>query len=371
MRIVEIASLAPAPFGCMLLADLGADVLRVDRLNSRPTFSGPAGPLDRGRRSVALDLKSPQGVAAVGRLIRDADVLIEGFRPGVAERLGIGPDAMLEINPRLIYGRMTGWGQEGPLAARAGHDINYVSISGALEPIGTAGEKPHPALNLLGDFAGGGSFLALGILSALYERERSGKGQVIDAAMVDGSSVLMSFIHGMRTAGLWEGERGTNLLDGGASFYGTYETSDGKYMAVGCIEPQFYSQLLEKMGITAGVAGEQMDPSRWPETKDLFSRIFKEKTRSEWTEIFFNSDACVTPVLSPWEAHLHPHNQIRSAFVDVGGVMQPAPAPRFSRSSPASPVPMDAGGRNPSETLAHWGLNPAEIQDLVSRGAVG
>jgi len=370
VRIVELASLAPAPFGCMLLADLGADILRVERQNNRPSFEGPIGPLDRGRRSIAVDLKTPAGVAVIERLIRDADVIVEGFRPGVTERLGIGPDALLAINPRLIYARMTGWGQDGPLAHRAGHDINYISISGALEPIGPASEKPHAPINLVGDFAGGGSFLALGILAALFERERSGKGQVIDAAIVDGSSALIAFVHGMHAAGRWSGERGTNLLDGGAPFYNTYETSDGRYMAVGALEPQFYAELLQLLGIEAEDPRLRMDELRWTGERDRFTEAFKLKTRDEWSAIFAESDACVTPVLSPWEAHLHPHNIARDSFVEVGGTMQPAPAPRFSRSRPSIPVAMDEGGRDPSAALAAWGFDVDESTKLIGSGAV-
>ncbi|WP_194820153.1 CaiB/BaiF CoA-transferase family protein [Nocardia sp. XZ_19_385] len=365
VKVVEIASLAPAPFGCMILADLGAEVLRVDRASGSAAVTPPAGPLDRGRRSVAVDLKSPEGVAAVKRFVRDADVFIEGFRPGVAERLGIGPDELLAVNPRLIYGRMTGWGQEGPLAPRAGHDINYIAIAGALEPIGRAGERPHAPLNLLGDFAGGGSFLALGVLAALYERERSGKGQVIDAAMVDGANILMSFLHGMRAGGMWPNPRGENMLDGAAPFYDTYETADGKYVAVGCVEPQFYAQLLDKLGIDAAGLPFQMDPAGFEETKKLVGEAFRTKNRDEWASLCADSDACVSPVLSPWEAHEHPHNQARKAFVEVGGMIQPAPAPRFSRSQLDEPVAMDTGGRDIAAALTAWGLPESEIADLT------
>jgi alpha-methylacyl-CoA racemase len=371
VRIVEIASIAPAPYGVMLLADLGAEVLRVDRLVGAGGFTPPPGPLDRGRSSIALDLKSPDGVAAIGRLIRDADVIVEGFRPGVAERLGIGPAELMAINPRLIYGRMTGWGQDGPMADRAGHDINYISIAGALEPIGRAGERPHAPINLVGDFGGGGSFLAMGILAALYERERSGLGQVIDAAMVDGASSLMSFIHGMRAAGQWPGERGTNILDGGASFYDSYETSDGKYMAVGAIEPQFYALLLTGLGIEPGDPRRQNDRERWPNEREVFAERFRQKSREEWTAIFADTDSCVTPVLSPWEAHLHPHNIARHSFIEINGIQQPAPAPRFSRSVAATPVGMDADGRDLGATLAGWGLAPAEAEALIAAGTVG
>ncbi|MEV6071382.1 CaiB/BaiF CoA-transferase family protein [Nocardia sp. NPDC052001] len=370
VKVVEIASLAPAPFGCMILADLGAEILRVDRASGSAAVTAPAGPLDRGRRSVAVDLKNPEGVAAVHRFAREADVFVEGFRPGVAERLGIGPDALLAVNPRLIYGRMTGWGQQGPLAPRAGHDINYIAIAGALEPIGRAGERPQAPLNLLGDFAGGGAFLALGVLAALYERERSGRGQVIDAAMVDGANILMSFLHGMRANGMWPNPRGENMLDGAAPFYDTYETADGKFMAVGCVEPQFYAQLLDTLGIDASELPFQLDATGFEQIRKLLGDTFRTRTRDEWAALFADSDACVTPVLSPWEAHEHPHNQARDAFVEVAGLIQPAPAPRFSRSQLDPPTAMDADGRNVRAALTNWGLSEAESQQLMDSGAV-
>jgi alpha-methylacyl-CoA racemase len=370
VRVVEIASLAPAPFGCMILADLGAEVLRVDRKGSRTGITPPAGILDRGRRTVAVDLKAADGVQVVRELAGTTDVFVEGFRPGVAERLGIGPDTLLEANPRLVYGRMTGWGQAGPLAQRAGHDINYIAIAGALEPIGRAGERPHAPQNLLGDFAGGGLMLALGVVSALLERDRSGRGQVVDAAMVDGAALLTTFLHGMHSNGLWKGERGTNMLDGGAPFYDTYETSDGKYMAVGCVEPQFYTEFLNTLGIAEPGLPFQLDPGGWPEVKKLIGGAFGQKTRTQWTGIFADSDACVTPVLSPWEAHQHPHNQARDAFVDVDGILQPAPAPRFSRSATARPTPPDDGGRDLAKTLGAWGIDAEEIARLQDCGAI-
>lgn len=369
LRVVEISSMAPAPFGCMLLADLGAEVIRVERTRA-PALSAPPGPLDRGRRSIAVDLKTPEGVEVVHRLTENADVFVEGFRPGVAERLGIGPDELLALNPKLIYARMTGWGQDGPLAQHAGHDINYIAVSGALEPIGRAGERPHAPLNLLGDFAGGGSFLALGVLAALFERERSGKGQVIDAAMVDGSSVLTAFLHGMKTAGMWDGERGSNLLDGAAAFYDTYETADGKFMAVGSIEPHFYAELLRHLGIDPTSLPAQMDPRGWEQMRSALAAAFATKTRDEWTEIFSESDACVSPVLSPWEAHKHPHSVARQAFVEVGDTMQPAPAPRFSRTPPVAPLPMDDGGRDIEGTLSAWGLDSQKVSRWVSNRTV-
>jgi alpha-methylacyl-CoA racemase len=370
VRVLEIASLAPAPFGCMVLADLGADVLRVDRIGSHAGITPPAGILDRGRRTIAVDLKSVEGAQVVRDLAAKADVFVEGFRPGVAERLGIGPEELLEVNPRLVYARMTGWGQDGPLASRAGHDINYIAIAGALEPIGRAGERPHAPQNLLGDFAGGGLLLALGVVSALYERVQSGRGQVVDAAMVDGAALLTTFLHGMHANGMWEGDRGTNVLDGAASFYDTYETADSKFMAVGCVEPQFYAEFLATLGLDDPELPFQLDASAWPQMKKLIGDTFRQKTRAEWSEVFADSDACVSPVLSPWEAHEHPHAKARGSFVEVDGVLQPAPAPRFSRSGNALPAPPDDGGREIAQTLADWGLARSDIERLQHSGAV-
>jgi alpha-methylacyl-CoA racemase len=369
VKVIEIASLAPAPFGCTILADMGADVLRVDRAGGGG-LAMPPGVLDRGRRTIAVDLKSPQGVQAVHDLAVAADVFVEGFRPGVAERLGIGPDPLLGINPRLVYGRMTGWGQDGPLAQRAGHDINYIAIAGALEPIGRPGQQPHAPQNLLADFAGGGLILALGVVSALYERDESGRGQILDAAMVDGAALLTSFMHGMHANGMWEGERGTNTLDGAASFYDTYETSDGKFMAVGCVEPQFYAQLLSQLGLDDPELPFQLDAGAWPQMKNRIGDTFRQKTRAEWAAIFADSDACVSPVLSPWEAHEHPHNQARGTFVEVGGALQPAPAPRFSRTANAHPVAIDHGGRDLTNTLQSWGIAEAVAARLQKSGVV-
>ncbi|MFE5501306.1 CaiB/BaiF CoA transferase family protein [Amycolatopsis japonica] len=365
-----MAGLAPAPFGCMILADLGADVLQVRRAGGGSAIVAPAGPLDRGRRTIAVDLKNPEGLAALLDVVDQADVFVEGFRPGAAERLGVGPEDLLARNPRLVYGRMTGWGQEGPLAPRAGHDINYIALAGALEPIGRAGQRPHAPLNLLGDFAGGGLLLAMGIASALYERERSGKGQVVDAAMVDGANLLMSFLHGMRANGLWEGGRGENLLDGAAPFYDTYECADGGYVAVGCVENQFYQQLLAGLGIDEEAEGLsfQLDPTGWDLARSVLTAKFKERTRDEWAELFAESDACVTPVLSPWEAGEHPHNAARAAFVEVDGLTQPAPAPRFGRTPNAAPRPADEGGRNVVATLGDWGIARERAERLCSEG---
>ena len=349
LRVVELAGLAPAPFGCMVLADLGADVVLVDR----PGGTGPTGPLQRGRRRVVLDLKSEDGVAGLVSLIEKADVLVEGFRPGVAERLGFGPGDCERINPRLVYARMTGWGQDGPLASAAGHDIDYIAIAGALEPIGRPGQRPHAPINLLGDFAGGGMLLAVGVLAALLERGRSGRGQVVDAAMVDGSALLTTFLHGFVAEGGWPGGRGENLLDGGAPFYDTYEASDGGFLAVGALEPQFYAALLDGLGLNDDPdLPSRSDVAAWPELRRRLAERFRLRTRDEWASIFEGLDACVSPVLSPTEAPLHPHSRARNAFIEVGGVTQPAPAPRFSRSTPAVPAP--AAPASVPEILTTW-----------------
>ncbi|WP_329252471.1 CoA transferase [Actinoallomurus sp. NBC_01490] len=369
VRVVEIASLAPAPFACMVLSDLGADVIRVDR---PATVGGeaPVDPLGRGRRSIGLNLKDPAGVDVLLRMVENADVIVEGFRPGVTERLGFGPDVCLARNPGIVYGRMTGWGQEGPMSAMAGHDINYIAVAGALDPIGRAGERPLPPLNLVGDFGGGGMLLAVGILAALYERSHSGRGQVVDAAMVDGAALLTSFIHGMRGQGLWAGDRGTNLLDSGAPFYDTYETADGLYMSVGALEPQFYAALLHGLGLEGEDLPGQHEQDRWPELRARFTEVFKTRTRAEWTKIFDGTDACVAPVMSLGEAPEHPHVTARQGFVEVGGLTQPAPAPRFSRTSAEEPAPPVRAGEHTDATLTELGLSPQEIADLRERGAV-
>jgi alpha-methylacyl-CoA racemase len=369
VRVVEIASAAPAPFACMILSDLGAEVLRIDRARkgSPPGDAPPSDPLARGRRSIAVDLKCPQGAAVVRRLVGRADVLVEGFRPGVAERLGIGPEDCHTVNPALIYARMTGWGQTGPLAPRAGHDINYISIAGALEPIGRPGEAPVPPLNLVGDFGGGGLLLALGIAAALYERNQSGIGQVVDAAMVDGAALLTASLHGMRAAGAWSGERGTNLLDGGAPFYDTYEAADGRYVSVGALEHRFYAELLDGLGLDPAELPAQYDRSRWPELRARLAAAFRSRTRDEWEKVFAGTDACVTPVLSPEEAARHPHAVARAGFVEIGGVVQPAPAPRFSRTSGLATSSAADAGENP---LRSWGFSTTEIADLNEKGAV-
>ena len=365
VRVIELESLAPAPFGCMVLADLGADVLRVDRPGSagHPVVR-PTDPLVRGRRSIRLNLKDPAGLTVLLRLLDSADVLVEGYRPGVAERLGFGPELCLERNPRLVYARMTGWGQDGPLAGAAGHDIDYIAVAGSLDPIGRAGERPLAPLNLLGDFGGGGMLLAVGVLAALLERERSGRGQVVDAAMVDGSALLATFIHGLRAAGAWRDERGSNLLDGGAPFYDTYQTADGKFLAVGALEAKFYAELLDRLGLDASDLPPQLDPSGWPALRDRLTAAFAAKTQAEWLAVFDGSDACVVPVLSMAEAPGHPHNVARGTFIEVGGVRQPAPAPRFSRTPAAVPDPPPVPGSDTEAVLASLGYSPAEISAL-------
>jgi alpha-methylacyl-CoA racemase len=372
IRVIEVASLAPAPFGCMILADLGADVLRVERAErAGPQAWAPRDPLQRSRRSVGINLKDPAGVDLLLRLAGGADVLVEGFRPGVAERLGFGPAECEQRNPRLIYGRMTGWGQDGPLAPTAGHDIDYISISGALSPIGRAGERPVPPVNLLGDFGGGGMLLALGVLAALVERAQSGRGQVLDVAMVDGSALLTTFIYGMRANGTWQDERGVNLLDGGAPFYDTYETADGGYVGVGALEPQFYAALLDGLGLGDAGLPAQHDRSGWPELRRRFAAAFASRSRDEWAQVFAGTDACVAPVLGMGEAPGHPHARARSAFTEVAGVTQPAPAPRFGRSGTRAPTAPPAPGADTDTVLGGLGLSAAEIAALRAGGVIG
>ena len=350
VRVVELTGLAPGPFGCMVLADLGADVVCVDR----PGGTVPPGALRRSRRVVTLDLRSPAGTDDLLRLADRADVLVEGFRPGVAERLGFGPGVCRARNPRLVYARLTGWGQDGPLAPRAGHDIDYIALAGALEPLGRAGQPPHAPLNLLGDFAGGGVLLAVGVLAALLERERSGAGQVVDAAMVDGSALLTAFLHGMIEQGRWPGPRGTNLLDGGAPFYDTYATADGGHMAVGALEPRFYAELLAGLGLDGDPdLPAQDDRAGWETLRGRLAERFAQRTRDEWTEVFAGLDACVAPVLSPTEAPRHPHNRARGTFLTVGEEVQPAPAPRFSRT-PAPPPWLPREPTDVAGVLREW-----------------
>jgi len=371
IRIIEIASIGPGPFAGMMLADMGADVLRVDRVADKARArSGPSFDLlARGRKSVGLDLKHPKGRAAVMKLIDRADAVIEGFRPGVMERLQLGPDECLARNPKLVYGRMTGFGQVGPLAQSAGHDINYIALSGALHGIGRSGEAPVPPLNLVGDFGGGGMLLAFGVVCGLLEAKQSGKGQVIDAAMCDGSSLLMMMFHGMAAMGFHDpSKRGTNLLDTGAHFYEVYETADGKHLSVGAIEPQFYAELLARLALDPSTLPRQMDRASWPVLKQRFAETIKQRTQAEWIAIFEGSDTCVAPVLSIHEAPAHPHNAARTAFVEIAGIQQPAPAPRFSRSEPSVPSPPSHPGADTDAGLADWGLSDEEIRALRDEG---
>ncbi len=372
IRLIEIAGIGPGPMAAMMLGDLGADVIRVDRV--RPSgperFSDPRHAVHyRSRRSIAVDLQKPGSAEIVLRLAANADGLMEPFRPGVAERLGIGPEPCLARNPRLVYGRMTGWGQEGPLAKAAGHDVNYIALTGALHTIGPAGGKPVPPLNLVGDFGGGGMLLALGMVCGLLETARSGQGQVIDAAMVDGAALLFGAAFGMHAAGLWTDRRGANMLDGGAHFYDTYETKDGKYVAIGSIEPQFYALLLEKTGLADATLPDQMDKDAWPVMKERLAAIFRAKTRDEWCAIMEGSDICFAPVLSVAEAPQHPHSIARDAYVDIEGVPQPAPAPRFSRTPPAARV-APRRGEHTDHILTEAGFNANEIADLHKNGTI-
>jgi len=359
LRVIEIAGIGPGPFCCMMLADLGAEVLRIDR-PAGPPGGHPADVLGRGRRSVALDLKRPQAVAAVLSLVERAEVLVEGFRPGVMERLGLGPAACHARNPRLVYGRMTGWGQEGPLAPVAGHDITYIALSGALWAIGRAKERPVPPLNLVGDFGGGGMLLAFGIMAALFEAARSGRGQVVDAAMTEGSATLMGAFYGQLAQGRWRNAREANLLDGACPYYDTYECADGRFVAVGALEPQFFAQLLEGLGLDPARFADRTDPARWPAIRAEFEAIFRSRPRDHWAEVFAGSDACVAPVLDLEEAPRHPHNVARGTFFFRGGGFQPAPSPRFSRTPAGEPAPAPRRGADGAAALVAWGLSEAE-----------
>lgn len=371
VKVVELQGIGPGPYCGMMLADMGADIIRIDRAQAAGQPANVTDILARGRRSIAVDLKNAAGVETVLRLIDSADVLIEGFRPGVMERLGLGPEVCLERNGKLVYGRMTGWGQTGSLAEVAGHDINYISLSGALHAIGPKGENPVPPLNLVGDFGGGGMLLAFGIVAALFETTRSGKGQVIDAAMTDGSALLMNAVFGIMNTGHWSHERGTNLLDGGAHFYGTYATSDGKHISIGSIEPQFYALLLEKTGLDQDASlPRQMSRENWPELRTRLESVFAQKTRDEWDAIMLGTDICYAPVLDFDDAIAHPHNRARETFVENSGVKQAAPAPRFSRTQPQLPETAVAPGSSTDAILLELGLDQGEIDTLRERGAV-
>lgn len=359
LRVVEMAGLGPAPFCAMLLADMGADVVRVERPEGNNLLGLDYDILARGRRSIAVDLKSPEGVETVLKLVEKADALIEGFRPGVMERLGLGPEVCFERNGRLVFGRMTGWGQDGPLANAAGHDINYVALTGALAAIGTPGSGPVVPLNLVGDFGGGAMYLAFGVLCALLEARTSGQGQIVDAAMVDGAAHLMTLMYGLRHAGLWSDGRGTNLLDGGAPFYRTFRCADGEWVSVGSIEPQFYALLLRKSGCDDPALQTQMDSRKWPGQRQALERIFAARTRAEWCEIMEGTDVCFAPVLDMAEAPRHPHNLARETFVETHGVVQPAPAPRFSRTRAEIGRRPPKPGEHTNEILRDWGIDTA------------
>lgn len=367
LKIVEFAGIGPGPFCGMLLSDLGADVVRVDRKGAGR--ASPADVTSRGRRSVALDLKSPDAIEAVLKLLESADGLIEGFRPGVMERLGLGPDVVLARNPKLVFGRMTGWGQFGPYAKAAGHDMNYIAITGALHAIGTS-DKPVPPLNLVGDFGGGALYLAFGLMAGIISARETGKGQVIDCAMSDGAASLMAMFYGFKGAGMWKDERRSNLLDGGAHFYDTYQCADGKWISIGSIEPQFYALLLEKTGITDPQFANQMSRDEWPELKAKLAAVLAKKTQAEWCAIMDATDICFAPVLDLEEAPKHPHNVARETFVTLEGVVQPAPAPRFSATPGAIQGPPPRIGAHNDEALSQWGFSAAEIEALKAKGAL-
>lgn len=372
-KIVEMGGIGPGPMCALLLADMGADVIRIDRMadtglgvHTDPKFNL----LMRGRRSVAVDSKSPEGRDLILSLIKQADGLIEGFRPGVMERLGLGPDAVFEANPKIAFGRMTGWGQDGPMAPAAGHDLNYIALSGALHAMGRKGSMPTPPLNLVGDFGGGALYLAMGMLAAMLEAGKSGKGQVVDVSMVDGAASLMTTFFGLKAAGRWSDERGTNILDSGAHFYDVYETKDGKYVSIGSIETKFYAELLRLTGLEGEDLPAQMDESAWPKLRERFAEVFIAKTRDEWCDIMEGTDVCFAPVLSMDEAAKHPHNIARETFVDIDGVVQPAPAPKFSRTkseiqgAPCSP------GQHTDEALGSWGVSEDTISSLKEANVI-
>lgn len=368
VKVVEFAGIGPGPFCGMLLADLGADVVRIDRAES----VGRSHPdlANRGKRSIAIDLKKPEGIEAALSLIGKADALLEGFRPGVMERLGVGPDVALKRNPKLVYGRMTGWGQTGPWSSMAGHDIDYIALTGALHTMGRAGEPPAPPLNLVGDFGGGALYLAFGLLAGIIEAKTSGKGQVVDCAMIDGAASLMTMFYGMKAAGIWTAERDANLLDGGAHFYDTYECADGRWLAVGAIEPQFHALLVKGLGLPADAFPAQMSRDQWPDYSRRVAELIRTRTRDEWMKVFDGTDACVAPVLSMDEAPKHPHNAERKTFVEAFGVIQPGPAPRFSRTAGAVNGVPALAGKQSEDVLKGWGIGVEQAAGFIKSGAV-
>jgi len=369
IRVIELSGIGPGPLAGQLLADLGADVICIDRKAENPAPTRPKDANRRGKRSIVINLKTDGATDIVLGLCKTADILIEGFRPGVAERLGLSPDAVHAINPALVYGRLTGWGQSGPLSDRAGHDINYISITGALSSIGGK-DRPVPPLNLVGDYAGGSLMLVFGVLAALISAKSSGQGQVVDAAMTDGSAAIMSLIHSLLASSIWKDEREANIIDGGMPFYRCYETSDGKFMAVGALEPQFFAELIEGLGLGANWKTRQYDESSWPEMQSELARIFASRTRKDWTGVFEPTDACVSPVLDLAEAPLHPHNQARQTFVEIDGFPQPAPAPRFSGTKTTIPGSAYFQGEHSRAILAQAGYSNGAIDKLISDGKV-
>jgi len=369
LQIIEMAGIGPAPFCGMVLSDLGANVIRVDRVTSAGSVSKQDAN-NRGKKSIAVDLKTPKGIEIVLNLVEASDAIFEGFRPGVMEKLGLGPDVCLQKNKKIVFGRMTGWGQEGPLAFAAGHDINYISLSGVLATIGRPGSPPVPPLNLIGDYGGGGMLLALGLVAALFETKSSGKGQVIDAAMVDGSALLMTMIYTMRGMGLWKDSLGSNFLDGGAHFYDTYECKDGKYISIASIEPKFYQLLREITPLEDSIFDDQLSRESWPEQKKALKEIFLKKTQQEWCGLMEGTDICFAPVLNMAEAPEHPHNKARNTFIELEGIVQPAPAPRFSRTVPeVCPAPAYVG-EHTEEVLKSIGMQDSDIEDLKASGEV-
>jgi len=371
-KIVEVGGIGPVPFCGQILSDMGAEVIRIERVGGPPRLMPPQYDVwHRGRPSIAIDLSKPEGVAAALKLFDQADGLVEGYRPGVMEKMGLGPDECLKRNPRLVYARMTGWGQDGPLAQAAGHDINYIALAGCLHSIGRPGQPPVPPLNIIGDLGGGGLLLAFGMVCGLLETQKSGQGQVVDTAMVDGAANFMGIFYGLRAGGLWSDQKGTNLLDGGAPFYDAYETVDGRWVCVGSIEPQFYALLLKHTGLDDDPDFKnQLDFSKWPARKKKMAEIFKTKTRDEWCLIMEGSDVCFAPVLTMEEAMNHPHNVARETFVEVGGIKQPGPAPRFSRTKPEVRKMASKPGADTETALAEWGFSQAEIEGLKKSGAI-